>query len=166
MPRTIIEQRRTYEPASFFASYGAGRRDGRPGSLRRPGQSGRAGTCAAGNCAATGVTAPQTTAPVQPSAVPVILSTATPRIPPPTREPARTPVAEPTAAPSPTAQAAPDDWLGTVALVKTADRAEGVRRAVELLGVNPVRGRNVLLKPNFNSADPAPGSTHPDTLAP
>jgi uncharacterized protein (DUF362 family) len=48
--------------------------------------------------------------------------------------------------------------------VKTANRAEGVRRAVELLGVNTVRGNKVLLKPNFNSADPAPGSTHPDTL--
>ena len=48
--------------------------------------------------------------------------------------------------------------------MKTASRAEGVRRAVELLGVNPIRGRKVLLKPNFNSADPAPGSTHPDTL--
>jgi uncharacterized protein (DUF362 family) len=48
--------------------------------------------------------------------------------------------------------------------VKTASRAEGVRRAVELLGVNTIRGKKVLLKPNFNSADPAPGSTHPETL--
>jgi uncharacterized protein (DUF362 family) len=35
---------------------------------------------------------------------------------------------------------------------------------VELLGANTIRGKKVLLKPNFNSADPAPGSTHPDTL--
>jgi uncharacterized protein (DUF362 family) len=35
---------------------------------------------------------------------------------------------------------------------------------VELLDVNAVRGNKLLLKPNFNSADPAPGSTHPDTL--
>ncbi len=48
--------------------------------------------------------------------------------------------------------------------MKTASRAEGLRRAVELLGVNTVRGNKVLLKPNFNSADPAPGSTHPDAL--
>jgi uncharacterized protein (DUF362 family) len=48
--------------------------------------------------------------------------------------------------------------------VKAANRAEGVRRAVELLGVNPILGRKVLLKPNYNSADPAPGSTHTDTL--
>jgi uncharacterized protein (DUF362 family) len=51
-----------------------------------------------------------------------------------------------------------------VAFVKTRDRAEGVRRALDLLGHNPVRGDRVLLKPNFNSADPAPGSTHPDIL--
>lgn len=54
--------------------------------------------------------------------------------------------------------------LGQVALVKAEDRAEGVRKAVDLLGVNPLKDKRVLLKPNFNSADPAPGSTHPDVL--
>jgi uncharacterized protein (DUF362 family) len=52
----------------------------------------------------------------------------------------------------------------TIALVKTKDRAVGVRRAIDLLAINPVKGSRVLLKPNFNSADPAPGSTHPDVL--
>jgi uncharacterized protein (DUF362 family) len=33
------------------------------------------------------------------------------------------------------------------------------------LGINPVRGKNVFLKANFNSADPTPGSTHSDTLS-
>jgi uncharacterized protein (DUF362 family) len=51
-----------------------------------------------------------------------------------------------------------------VALVRTSDRAEGVRRALALLGMPPVKGKTVLLKPNFNSADPAPGSTHNDVL--
>ena len=51
-----------------------------------------------------------------------------------------------------------------VSLVRTRDRAEGVRRAIALLDSNPVRGKAVMLKPNFNSADPAPGSTHIDTL--
>ena len=51
-----------------------------------------------------------------------------------------------------------------LAFVKTRERAEGVRRALELLEINPVQGKNVLLKPNFNSADPAPASTHPTTL--
>lgn len=32
------------------------------------------------------------------------------------------------------------------------------------LAVNPVRGKEVLIKPNFNTADPVPGSTHNHTL--
>src|SRR5690606_35341048 len=34
----------------------------------------------------------------------------------------------------------------TVALVRTIDRCDGVRRALELLGINPVSGRDVLVK--------------------
>ena len=51
-----------------------------------------------------------------------------------------------------------------ISLVKTTDRTEGVRQAIKLLKVNPVKGKAVVLKPNFNTADPAPGSTHYDTL--
>ena len=51
-----------------------------------------------------------------------------------------------------------------ISLVRTTDRAEGVRRAITLLQSNPVGGTPVTLKPNFNSADAAPGSTHNDTL--
>jgi uncharacterized protein (DUF362 family) len=51
-----------------------------------------------------------------------------------------------------------------ISLVKTSNREEGVTRAVDLLQCNPVNGKNVVLKPNFNTADPAPGSTHIDTL--
>jgi uncharacterized protein (DUF362 family) len=51
-----------------------------------------------------------------------------------------------------------------VALVKTADRATGIKQAIELLGINPAKDKEVLLKPNFNTADPFPGSTHTDTL--
>ena len=51
-----------------------------------------------------------------------------------------------------------------ISLVKTSDRQTGIRKAVELLGINPVKDKNVLLKPNFNTADPYPGSTHSDTL--
>lgn len=54
--------------------------------------------------------------------------------------------------------------MTNVALVRTHNRAEGVRRTIDLLGFNSVRNKNVMLKPNFNSADPAPGSTHNDTL--
>ena len=55
--------------------------------------------------------------------------------------------------------------MGTrVAFVKTADRAEVVRRAIDLLAPGRFAGGRLLLKPNLNSADPSPGSTHPDTL--
>jgi len=54
--------------------------------------------------------------------------------------------------------------IAKLAFVKTRNRAEGVRQALNLLGRNPVQEKRILLKPNFNSADPAPASTHPDTL--
>lgn len=51
-----------------------------------------------------------------------------------------------------------------VAFVKTGDRKQGVKKSIQALKINPVRGKNVLIKPNFNTADPFPGSTHNDTL--
>jgi uncharacterized protein (DUF362 family) len=51
-----------------------------------------------------------------------------------------------------------------VAFVKTTDRATGVRRAIDLLGATGVRGKDLFIKPNFNSADAPPGSTHDETL--
>ncbi len=51
-----------------------------------------------------------------------------------------------------------------VALVSTKDRGRGVRQAIDLLSLKSFRGKSVVLKPNFNTADPAPGSTHNDTL--
>src|SRR3990170_7575625 len=73
--------------------------------------------------------------------------------------PAATATAVP-ASPVPT----PESLVGRVALIRTADRAEGTRRAVDLLGINPVANKSVFIKPNFNSAHPAPGSTHDDIL--
>jgi uncharacterized protein (DUF362 family) len=52
-----------------------------------------------------------------------------------------------------------------VFLKETRDRRTGVRSCLRLLGNSPVQGKQVLIKPNFNTADPAPGSTHNDTLA-
>jgi uncharacterized protein (DUF362 family) len=52
----------------------------------------------------------------------------------------------------------------TISLVKTSDRQTGIKKAIDLLGMNPVKDRDVLLKPNFNTADRYPGSTHNDTL--
>ncbi|HEY6308800.1 MAG TPA: DUF362 domain-containing protein [Candidatus Angelobacter sp.] len=52
-----------------------------------------------------------------------------------------------------------------VAFVKTTDRVAGVARAIDLLGLERFRGKDLFIKPNFNSADATPGSTHQDTLA-
>jgi uncharacterized protein (DUF362 family) len=54
--------------------------------------------------------------------------------------------------------------LSKVAFVKTEDRQEGVKSSISTLGLNPVKNKDVLIKPNFNTADPTPGSTHNDTL--
>jgi uncharacterized protein (DUF362 family) len=46
-----------------------------------------------------------------------------------------------------------------VAIVYTKDREEGTYQALDLLGINPVKGKKVVLKPNFNTSDPAPASS-------
>ena len=51
-----------------------------------------------------------------------------------------------------------------VALVKPGDRMSGVERALDLLGVRDFAAKRVLLKPNFNSADDPPASSHIDTI--
>lgn len=51
-----------------------------------------------------------------------------------------------------------------VALVKTQDRAAGISAALRLIDFPSPRGKKVVIKPNFNTADPTPGSTHNDTL--
>jgi uncharacterized protein (DUF362 family) len=51
-----------------------------------------------------------------------------------------------------------------VAFISTEDRKSGVSLSIKTLGINPVKNKNVLIKPNFNTADLAPGSTHNDTL--
>ncbi len=52
----------------------------------------------------------------------------------------------------------------TVAIIKTSDRKKGVEEAMKLLKVPGLKGKHVFIKPNFNTADPTPGSTHNDTL--
>lgn len=52
-----------------------------------------------------------------------------------------------------------------VAFVKTTDRTAGVARAIDLLETAKLGGKDLFLKPNFNSSDPTPGSTSTDTLA-
>jgi len=52
----------------------------------------------------------------------------------------------------------------TVAFVNTEDRKTGVASSIKALNMNPVKNKDVLIKPNFNTADATPGSTHNDTL--
>lgn len=54
--------------------------------------------------------------------------------------------------------------MTAVAIDHTKERKDGVVSSIRALGINPVENKNVLIKPNFNTADPAPGSTHNDTL--
>ncbi len=54
--------------------------------------------------------------------------------------------------------------MSRVTLLQTEDRKQGVRTLLKALKGNPIKGKNVLIKPNFNTADPTPGSTHNDTL--
>ena len=51
-----------------------------------------------------------------------------------------------------------------VYLLSTTDRASGVRRCVEFAKLPDYTGKTVFVKPNLNSADPTPGSTHNDTI--
>jgi len=51
-----------------------------------------------------------------------------------------------------------------VVLARTDNRKNGVKTSLKALHINPVKGKSVLIKPNFNTADIPPGSTHNDTL--
>jgi uncharacterized protein (DUF362 family) len=56
------------------------------------------------------------------------------------------------------------DKMSKVGLVKTEERKQGVSEVLSLLDYPSMKGKRVLVKPNFNTADPTPGSTHNDTL--
>lgn len=57
-----------------------------------------------------------------------------------------------------------EDKMSKVAVLKIKDRKQGVSEALRLLDYPPMKGKRVLVKPNFNTADPTPGSTHNDIL--
>jgi len=127
---------------------------------------------------ACGVTTPVATDPAAtlesarsspiPSAIEPAVSSSPTAIVPPTA--AVTPSATLPAAPldSPTPPIVPSvttsPRMAKVAFVKTSDRTAGVVQALDLLGFDEIQGLDLFLKPNFNSADPPPGSTHNDTL--
>lgn len=52
-----------------------------------------------------------------------------------------------------------------VAVIKTDSRKKGISQAISALDLDGrFSGQEVLIKPNFNTADPFPASTHNDTL--
>jgi len=61
-------------------------------------------------------------------------------------------------------EAAAEEKMTKVAVVKTQDRNSGIKQAVGLLDLPPMKGKRIFLKPNFNTADPFPAGTHNDTL--
>ncbi|MFX1280601.1 MAG: DUF362 domain-containing protein [Promethearchaeota archaeon] len=51
-----------------------------------------------------------------------------------------------------------------VVIVSTNDSIYGVNKSLELLGINPIKDRDVIFKPNLNTADPPPASSSMETL--
>lgn len=49
--------------------------------------------------------------------------------------------------------------VSRVVLVRSEDRVAGTRKAIDLLQPEGIAGQTVFLKPNYNTADPAPAST-------
>ena len=51
-----------------------------------------------------------------------------------------------------------------VYIVKTANRVEGIQALFEKCGIPDLKDKKVIIKPNYNSDDPFPATTHIDTL--
>lgn len=49
--------------------------------------------------------------------------------------------------------------VSRVVLIRTQDRVAGTRQAIDLLQPQGIAGQTVFLKPNYNTADPAPAAT-------
>ncbi len=54
--------------------------------------------------------------------------------------------------------------MSKVSLVISQNREKATVQSIDLLGENKFEGKKIVLKPNFNTADPAPGSTDIGTL--
>jgi uncharacterized protein (DUF362 family) len=59
---------------------------------------------------------------------------------------------------------AQDESRSSLSLVKNPDRQTAIATAVNLLGRFDFGRKDLYLKANYNSADPFPATTHPDTL--
>ena len=77
-------------------------------------------------------------------------------------------VSEPSSLPQSSTLATPLAMAGLnphrVVLIKTIDRASGIRQAIELLTPPSFSNKRVFIKPNYNTGDPAPAATHPIVL--
>ncbi len=51
-----------------------------------------------------------------------------------------------------------------VIFLETDDRKKGIQGIFKALKTHSIKGKKVFIKPNFNTADPTPGSTHNDAL--
>jgi uncharacterized protein (DUF362 family) len=58
----------------------------------------------------------------------------------------------------------PSNSVGEVFILKTSNRATGVKQLLSQFGLDEYSEKQVALKANFNSSDAFPASTHPDTL--
>ena len=55
--------------------------------------------------------------------------------------------------------------LSEVYVIKTSDRAGGIKKLLGYFDTGGLSGKKVAIKANFNSQDPFPASTHIDTLS-
>jgi uncharacterized protein (DUF362 family) len=55
--------------------------------------------------------------------------------------------------------------MSRVVLVRSEDRVAGTRKAIDLLQPDDITGQTLFLKPNYNTADPAPAATDTALLA-
>jgi uncharacterized protein (DUF362 family) len=58
----------------------------------------------------------------------------------------------------------PNNSVGEVFILKTSNRAAGVKQLLSKFDLGEYSEKSVALKANFNSADAFPASTHPETL--
>jgi uncharacterized protein (DUF362 family) len=54
--------------------------------------------------------------------------------------------------------------MSKVYVIKTADRISGLQKLFETVKWPDLKGKSIAIKPNFNSDDPFPATTHLDTL--
>ncbi len=71
---------------------------------------------------------------------------------------------DPDASTQPPGLDAGDSGKSRVYIVQSADRLDGIANLLSMTDLGFATGRQVVLKPNFNSADPAPASTHDDHI--